>query len=122
MGRQTLYGMVLGAVTLLGGVALASGDPTTTEATPPAPSAPGQGDLPLVLSIRALSLGQVPFPANVDTERIKAPTGAGTSRWPSASTEVARGVYLSVMPVCVPGIDEPYRAPVSQRAAPVRRR
>jgi hypothetical protein len=114
--------MVLVAVTLLGVVAYAGGDPTTTEGTVPAPSAPGQGDLPLVLSIRALSLGQTSLPANVDMERVKAPTGAGTSRWPSASTEVARGVYLSVMPVCIPGVDEPYRAPVGRRAAPARRR
>ena len=64
--------------------------------------------MPLVLSIRALSVGQTPFAADTgELERVKAPTGAGTSRWPSATTAVGRGVYISVMPACIPGVDEP---------------
>ena len=64
--------------------------------------------VPLVLSIRALSL-QAPLTqtGNADVERVQAPTGAGTSQWPSASTPLGRGVYLSVMPACIPGVDEP---------------
>ena len=41
-------------------------------------------------------------------ERVRASTGAGSSRWPSAVTSVGNGVYLSVMPGCIPGVDEPY--------------
>lgn len=112
---------VLLAATLLGGTAYAGSDPTTTQGTPPAPSAPGQGELPLVLSIRALSLGQTPFVETGEMERVKAPTGAGTSRWPSAATPVGRGVYISVMPACIPGVDEPFW-PGTQRAGAARRR
>jgi hypothetical protein len=64
--------------------------------------------VPLVLSIRALSLERTRFTTDTgELERVKAPTGAGTSRWPSATTAVGRGVYLSVMPACIPGVDEP---------------
>ncbi|HEX2499952.1 MAG TPA: hypothetical protein VHO73_00745 [Methylomirabilota bacterium] len=99
-------GGLVAAVLLGGVVAYAGNDPTTTQGALPAP---GQGDVPLVLSIRALSLGQTQFaPDTGELERVKAPTGAGTSRWPSATTAVGRGVYISVMPACIPGVDEPF--------------
>ena len=102
MRKRWLFAVLLVAPVLVGGVALADSDPTTS------PTARTQADVPLVLSIRALSL-QAPLAetGNVDVERVKAPTGSGTSRWPSASTPLGRGVYLSVMPACIPGVDEP---------------
>jgi hypothetical protein len=99
--------VVLLAAMLLGGAAYAGSDPTAAPGTLPAPTAPGQAEVPLVLSIRALSLGQTPLTETGELERVKAPTGAGTSRWPSSSTQVGRGVYISVMPACIPGVDEP---------------
>jgi hypothetical protein len=92
---------------LVAGPAFAGSAPATAEGTLPAPSAAPTGDLPLVLSIRALSVGPTTFTDGGDTERIRTSNGAGTSRWPSASTPVGRGVYISVMPTCVPGVDEP---------------
>jgi hypothetical protein len=120
MGMQSLLATVLLAMALLGGVAHAGSDPTTTEGALPAPSAPGPGDLSLVLSIRALAVGPMSFPASADVERIKAPTGAGTTRWPTG--EIAKGVYISVMPACIPGVDEPLGPPVNRRAGSARRR
>jgi hypothetical protein len=108
MRRSWPFLPVLLAAALLGGAAYAGSGPTAGGGTPPAPT-PGQAELPLVLSIRALSLGQE-LPLLGDggqMERVKAPTGAGTSRWPSATTPVGRGVYISVMPACIPGVDEP---------------
>ena len=67
-----------------------------------------RSEAPLVLSIRALSVGTTTFTDTGDLERVRASTGAGTSRWPPASTQVGRGVYISVMPGCIPGVDEPY--------------
>ena len=58
-----------------------------------------------MLSIRALSLGQTAFPPAPEVERVTAPTGAGSTRWPTG--EIAKGVYISVMPACIPGVDEP---------------
>jgi hypothetical protein len=107
MGTQAAFVAVLLAVTLLGGVAEAGSDPTTAQGSLPAPSAAGQAELPLVLSIRALSLEQAPLVESGEMGRVTAPTGAGTSRWPSATTPVGRGVYISVMPACIPGVDEP---------------
>ena len=112
------------AMTLVGGAAYAGSDRTTAQSTLPAPStpgAPGQGELALVLSIRALSLGQTPFAETGEMERVKAPTGAGTSRWPSATTPVGRGVYISVMPACIPGVDEPLWPGTQGRGAARRR-
>ena len=121
MRRQWLFVPVLLAATLVGGAAYAGSDPTTAQGTLPTPSAPGQGEMPLVLSIRALSLGQqTPFVESGDMERVRASTGAETSRWPSATTPIARGVYISVMPACIPGVDEPF-FPGAQRPG-VRRR
>ena len=121
MRRQWPFVAVLLVATFLGGAAYAGSDPTTAQGTPPAPSAPAQGELPLVLSIRALSVGQSPFVDTGEMERVKAPTGAGTSRWPSAATPVGRGVYISVMPACIPGVDEPFW-PGTGRGGAARRR
>jgi len=115
MRKPWLCALALLALTLLGGLAHAGSGPTTQEGLLPAPSAAGPGELPLIMSIRALSLGQTLFPAPAEMERVKAPTGAGTSRWPTG--EVGRGVYISVMPACIPGVDEPLR-----RAGSARRR
>jgi hypothetical protein len=68
---------------------------------------PGAGGLDL--SIRAQSLGVAPLPsgdgASLGLETMKAPTGAGSTRWPSRTTEVARGVYVGIQPLCLPGED-----------------
>jgi hypothetical protein len=85
--------------------------------------APASGtDVPagsLDLSIRARSLGLTPG-ATGDTTlglgTMRAPTGAGTTRWPSA--ELAPGVYLQVAPTCLPG-EDPFSA---RRPPPARRR
>jgi hypothetical protein len=74
-----------------------------------ADDAAAQGAGGLDLSIRARSLGVVPEPtgeaAPLGLETMRAPTGAGSTRWPSRTTEVARGVYVSVEPLCLPGED-----------------
>jgi hypothetical protein len=119
MGMTTRWAtaVLLGA-TLLGGVAYAGSDPAAGAGTLSAPSTPNPGsELPLVLSIRALSLGQTTFPAAPEVERVTAPTGAGTTRWPTG--EIAKGVYISVMPACIPGVDEPLGP---ARRVPARRR
>lgn len=120
MRRQWPFVAVLLGAALQGGAAYAGSDPTTAQGTP-SPSSPGQAELPLVLSIRALSVGQTPFVETGEMERVKAPTGAGTSRWPSAATPVGRGVYISVMPACIPGVDEPFW-PGTGRGGAARRR
>ena len=120
MRRQWLFVAVLVGLPLLGGAAYAGSDPAAVQGTVPAPSAPIQAELPLVLSIRALSLGQTPFAETGGMERIRASTGAGTSRWPSNTTQIGRGVYISVMPSCIPGVDEPLW-PGSQRPGAHRR-
>lgn len=108
MWRRWFSVMSLLSVALLGGAAYAGSDPAAVEGTVPAPSAPTPGALPLVLSIRALSIGETPFAETGTMERVRASTGAGSSRWPSATTSIGNGVYLSVMPGCIPGVDEPY--------------
>jgi hypothetical protein len=119
MRAQLRTAVALGAV-LLGGVAHAGSDPAAATGTLPAPSAPSPAsELPLVLSIRALSIGQTSFPQVQEVERVTAPTGAGSTRWPTG--EIAKGVYISVMPACIPGVDEPL-GPVNRRTAPARRR
>ena len=107
MGKG-FFGAAIVAALLVGGVAHAGSDPATTSGTLPAPGAPASGDLPLVLSIRALSVGPMPLTLGSegsDVERVTAPTGAGSTRWPTG--EIAKGVYISVMPACIPGVDEP---------------
>jgi hypothetical protein len=116
MRRPWLLVAVLLGATLLGGAAAYAGsDPVAVQGTVPAPSAPIQSEVPLVLSIRALSLGQTPFTETGQVERVRASTGAGTSRWPEATTSLGRGVYISVMPGCIPGVDEPLRSGARRR-------
>jgi hypothetical protein len=101
--------------TVVAGLAYAGTAPGPTDGGTPAPSTATPGDLPLVLSIRALSVGPAPLTETGDGERVRASTGAGTTRWPSASTQVGRGVYISVMPACIPGVDEPAWPGTSRR-------
>src|SRR5262245_50837137 len=84
-----------------------AGNAPPSEGAASAPVATPSDEVPMALSIRALSLGQPAFTDTGDLERVRASNGAGTSRWPPASTHVGRGVYISVMPGCIPGVDEP---------------
>lgn len=99
----------------LGRAAPPAAPPAASPESDPAPSGS------LDLSIRARSLGLVPpesqGAAALGLETMKAPTGAGTARWPSAVTELAPGVYIYVAPACVPGEDplSPRRPPASRR-------
>jgi hypothetical protein len=108
MRRLALFAAAaLLAATLMGGTAYAGSDPTGAAGTVQPPGTAGQGDAALLLSIRSLAVSPTQFTAPAEVERVTAPTGAGTTRWPSATTPVGRGVYISVMPVCIPGVDEP---------------
>jgi hypothetical protein len=76
----------------------------------------------LDLSIRARGLGITPMTPtleNLGLESAKAPTGAGSLRMPSATTEISPGVYFTVAPTCLPGEDALGRRAVPP---PVRRR
>jgi hypothetical protein len=99
------------------GAAPPSGPPEVVPAPASSTDAPAPGSLDL--SIRARSLGLVPG-ATGDTTlglgTMRAPTGAGTTRWPSS--ELAPGVYLQVAPACLPG-EDPFS---SRRPPPARRR
>jgi hypothetical protein len=107
MQRLALFAAAaLLAVTVMGGTAYAGSDPTGAAGTVQPPGTAGQ-DASLLLSIRSLAVSPTHFTAPAEVERVTAPTGAGTTRWPSATTQVGRGVYISVMPVCIPGVDEP---------------
>lgn len=108
MGRLWLVAAVVLSTLGVAGPLYAGSDPATTQGTLPAPATGTQPEAPLVLSIRALSVGPTTFTDTGDLERVRASTGAGSSKWPPASTQVGRGVYLSVMPGCIPGVDEPY--------------
>jgi hypothetical protein len=113
--RARLLGPVLGGVLLAAAPALASGEP----ARPAGPSSSPEASL--ILSIRARALGVITdAPDGASVERVKAPTGEGVSRMPSATTEIGRGAYVTVMPACIPGVDEPafpspYRRPLRRR-------
>jgi hypothetical protein len=107
MRREWLLAVALLAAALVTGAASADSGQPAASGSPQSPSAPGQKDLPLALSIGALSLGKPSFTEVGSSERVRASTGAGTSRWPSSRTEIGRGVYLSVSPSCIPGVDEP---------------
>jgi hypothetical protein len=109
MRRLVLFAATaLLATAAMAGSADAGSDPTTAAGTLPAPGAAGQGDASLLLSIRSLAVSPTQFTAPpAEVERVTAPTGAGATRWPSATTPVGRGVYISVMPACIPGVDEP---------------
>jgi len=95
-----------GAV-LVSGPGYAGSDPATTQGTLPPPVATPPADAPLVLSIRSLSVTPMTFTDGGQLERVTAPTGSGTSTWPAAATHIGRGVYISVTPGCIPGVDEP---------------
>jgi hypothetical protein len=116
MRTRFLFGAaaILVAVTM-GGQAYGGGDPTTAAGTLPPPGTAAQNDASLLLSIRSLAVSPTVFSPPAEVERATAPTGAGTTRWPSAATPVGRGVYISVMPVCIPGVDEPL-VPAPHRA------
>ena len=78
--------VVLGAV-LVGGVAHAGSDPAAAAGTVPAPSAPIPGAAaagPVDPRPVGGPIPRSPIPARL--ERVRAPTGAGTSRWPAATT------------------------------------
>ena len=124
MRRDWVFVATLLVATPWSGTAQAGNDPAAapaTPSTPPTASAPSQGEAPLLLSIRAMSLSQTPFGDTGDMDRVKASNGSGTNRWPSPSTPVARGVYISVMPSCIPGVDEPL-FPTAPRSSATRRR
>ena len=120
MRRGWAFLTTLLAAGLWAGAAYAGGDPATPS-TPPTAGAPAQGELPLVLSIRAMSINQAPFGDTGDMDRVKASNGSGTNRWPSPTTPLARGVYISVLPSCIPGVDEPL-FPSAPRSSAARRR
>lgn len=93
-------GAVLGLV-LLAGVAYGGGGDVSPMPGTPA-GAPGGG---LDISIRARALGLVPEPLaapSLEFEAQRAPTGAGSMRWPSDRTEIGRGIYVGLMPSCGP--------------------
>jgi hypothetical protein len=124
MRRQWVVLAGVLATALWGGAAHAGSEPAATPSAPPsasAPNAPAQGDAPLLLSIRAMSISQTPFGDTGDVDRVKPSNGGGTSRWPSNSTPLARGVYISVSPTCIPGVDEPF-FPGASRPSAARRR
>jgi len=93
--------------------------PSALPAGQPDPTPAASGDLDL--SIRSRGLGitvEPPTGTNLGMESARPRTGAGTTRWPSAVTELAPGVYLTVQPACIPGVDEPLfpaRRPASRR-------
>jgi hypothetical protein len=106
MRRLWLAAAVTLATVLMGGPVYAGSDPAA-QSTVPAPTTVPQPETPLVLSIRALSVGPTTFTDTGEVERVKASNGSGTSTWPPAATRIGNGVYISVMPGCIPGVDEP---------------
>ena len=107
MRRRFLCAATMLVTATMAGAVSAGGDPTTAAGTLPPPSAVAPSDASLLMSIRSLAVSPTQFTAPAEVERVSAPTGAGTTRWPSATTPVGRGVYISVMPACIPGVDEP---------------
>ena len=108
-------GAVLGLV-LLAGVAH-GGDVSPMPGTPA-----GSPDRSLDVSIRARALGLIPEPLAVPSlefEAQRAPTGAGSMRWPSDRTEIGRGIYVGLMPSCGP--EDLLRSLPGRRAQPPRR-
>jgi len=112
MSLRWLIGAVIAALALLSGPVHAGDASDLPGTTPPSSTSS------LILSIRARALGldSVLEPASsLGLEPVKAPTGAGTDRMPSATTEIARGVYLTVMPACLPGVDDVGGRPFPRR-------
>ena len=117
--------VVLGAA-LWVGTAQAGGDPAasapaTTPGPSPVTSVPAQAPVPLILSIREMSVSGTPFGDTGDLDKVKSTNGSGKSSWPSPNVPVARGVYFSFTPACIPGVDEPY-FPGARRPSAARRR
>lgn len=110
-------GTVLG-LALLAGAAYSGDDASSTrEGTVGTPGSR------LDLSIRARALGVTSEPwtgSSLDLEPQKAPTGAGSTRMPSATAEIGRGIYIGLMPACVPGVDD-FRVPSRRPGRPARR-
>jgi hypothetical protein len=125
MGARAL-GVIAALVTALaGGLAHAGSEPARADQPlqPAAPVAPTGATL--LLSIRARTLGLTQEAASEDPlglQRMKAPTGEGRTTMPSTTTEIARGVYLTVQPTCLPGVDEPFLPPLGRRVIPPARR
>lgn len=123
-GASPAYGtrmrVLVAAVLAVGLLAVAAPVPAAP-GTEPAPLLPPDAVVPggLDLSIRARALGVAPEPqgaATLGLEPMRAPTGAGSMRWPQPVTEVGKGVYISVEPVCLPGADPfPLRPPRPRR-------
>src|SRR5262249_60959495 len=87
------------AILLAPVVPVAAAPPASPAAVVPdpasSPDVPGPGALDL--SIRARSLGLTPGASGDPTlglGTMRAPTGAGSSRWPSNVSELAPGLYL----------------------------
>ena len=123
MRRSTasLAGTVLGLV-LLAGAAHGGDDASPAPGAPVAPKAPAAApDGGLDVSIRARALGLIPEPLtapSLEFEAQRAPTGAGSMRWPSDRTEIGRGVYVGLMPSCGP--EDLLRSLPGRRAQPRR--
>jgi hypothetical protein len=103
--RSWLFGLASIAV-LLASAGAAVAAPGTEPAPLIPPDAASSGGLDL--SVRARALGVAPDPhaaSSLGLEPMKAPTGAGSSHWPRPVTELSRGVYISVDPLCLPGAD-----------------
>ena len=84
-------------------------------------SGPTQPPPALDMSMRNEALGVEVRPPTLDSLGLgttRVPTGDGSARMPSATTQLGRGVYLTVTPSCIPGVDEPLfpaRRPVPPR-------
>jgi hypothetical protein len=120
-----MVGAVLaGLLGLAPGAHAAGSDPARAEESRAPSEARAPEQATLLLSIRARALGLIQDTAPDDgLEPMRAPTGEGRSQMPSATTEIARGVYLTVMPACLPGVDEPLLpSPYGRRTVPPSRR
>ena len=107
-------GALVSAATPIG-AAPPGGPPEVVPGQSSATEVPAAGSLDL--AIRAQALGLTPATVGDPTlglGTMRAPTGAGTTRWPSA--EVAPGLYMGA-PTCLPGEDS-----FSLRRPPSRRR
>jgi len=103
MGRGVRWAVIFGGLglVLVGGSAGAGPAP---DASTPA----GQTTTPLDLSIRSAPLGVETLTPTLDSLGLgpmRAPTGGGSTRAPSTTTQIGRGVYLTVDPNCYPGED-----------------
>lgn len=116
-GRWLSGTLMLAAAGLLPGAGAAE-EPARATPHPAGSAVEGRLDL----SIRALGSGpeSLSRSAPVEIERIRPTLGAGSSRWPSATTEVAPRVHVTVMPACIPGLDEPPPLPGRRTRAPRR--